>query len=212
MEKHWDEEPVNVALKGHQVVVEDWELNPVAKELYEHYGKFNQEFFDGLLGTPLISFTLRRQRNLGHYVNGRNDIGCYDNININPVHLNGTKQDTLETLLHEMVHQWQYKVGKPGKNNYHNYACRAKMQELGIPCDKKGVTVAVRDPFVSFPRSQGIDGQYWELPSNGALVSGNGSKLKKWVCDCKPQYGVRVAIKDFEAVCIKCSQKFRQVK
>jgi hypothetical protein len=35
------------------------------------------------------------------------------------------------------------------------------------------------------------------------------SKLKLWICACKPRpVHVRVAISDFEAVCLKCNQKF----
>lgn len=207
--KIFNEEPVNKAVREHELYIDDWILKPVSEKLYLFFDLFNKEFFAGQLGTPVISFRHTNYLNLGTYTRGRNEFGVYDNININPINLCGTIQETLVTLLHEIIHAWQWRWGKPSKSKYHNKACRRKMAELGIPCNELGVTLKIQDPFVCLIRKYGIDGQKWELPAEYQILKQKGSKLRKWVCSCDPQYAVRVAIQDFKATCLRCNSEFR---
>lgn len=39
---------------------------------------------------------------------------------------------TLSTLAHEMVHQWQYHRGKPGRRGYHNKEWAQRMESIGL--------------------------------------------------------------------------------
>jgi hypothetical protein len=55
----------------------------------------------------------------------------------------------------------------------------------------------IRTPDLPEPRLQ--------TPSSGK------SKLKAWICGCKPRpIHVQVAVKDFQACCLKCGELFRQ--
>jgi hypothetical protein len=42
------------------------------------------------------------------------------------------------TLVHEMVHLWQYEHGKPKRPGYHDEQWGRKMEELGIPPSSTG--------------------------------------------------------------------------
>ena len=87
---------------------------------YEH---FNQSLFSGTL--PDVIFTVQRQKGvLGYFAPDRwtsiEGKQCHE-IAINPTHIGKSRIiDVLETLVHEMVHCWQYCFGKPGRRMYHN--------------------------------------------------------------------------------------------
>ena len=212
-------EIVNNAIMSHELITKEWEHTDCAKKLYKWDERYNKEFFKGELGTPVISFERTCYRILGHFVIGRNAIGVRWNININERYINRPLWEKLMILLHEKGHQWQHEYGKPGKRNYHNKEFQHKMELLGIPCDSRGITIAVRDPFVSLLRRHGIDVDYIEHQKKGNILIendiisknndfGSGSKLKKWTCGCT---NVRVAIEDFQAKCLKCNKKFIRV-
>jgi hypothetical protein len=42
------------------------------------------------------------------------------------------RPEVLSTLVHEMVHLWQYHHGKPSRSGYHNTEWAAKMAALGL--------------------------------------------------------------------------------
>lgn len=50
-----------------------------------------------------------------------------------------TDRDILSTLLHEMVHHWQYRFGTPGRRGYHNIEFAAKMLEVGLHASDTGM-------------------------------------------------------------------------
>jgi predicted SprT family Zn-dependent metalloprotease len=43
-----------------------------------------------------------------------------------------TDIDICQTLVHEMVHLWQFEFGKPSRAGYHNKEWAKKMQEVGL--------------------------------------------------------------------------------
>ena len=54
-------------------------------------------------------------------------------ININPVYMAmATDLNICQTLVHEMVHLWQYEFGKPSRAGYHNKEWAAKMEVVGL--------------------------------------------------------------------------------
>lgn len=99
---------------------------------YEH---FNQSLFSGTL--PDVIFTVQRQKGvLGYFAPDRwtsiEGKQCHE-IAINPTHIGKSRIiDVLETLVHEMVHCWQYCFGKPGRRMYHNIEWAEKMMEIGL--------------------------------------------------------------------------------
>ena len=56
----------------------------------------------------------------------------YDEIAINPATASRSPRDVLGTLLHEMVHVWQFNFGKPSRNGYHNAEWANKMLTVGL--------------------------------------------------------------------------------
>lgn len=109
-------------------------------KMREAYDYFNKHLFSGQLPPCLITFQ-RKNQTRGYFSHERfehgDDGACTDEIALNPSHFRerGTKE-VLSTLVHEMVHLWQYHFGKPGRGGYHNREWADKMEELGlIPSD-----------------------------------------------------------------------------
>ena len=63
----------------------------------------------------------------------RDGVEIYDEIALNPRHFkNRTTEQTLSTLVHEMVHLWQHHFGKPSRSAYHNRQWAAMMKEVDL--------------------------------------------------------------------------------
>ena len=104
-------------------------------ELQTAYSHLNQELFAGQLPGCLI--TLQRRKNTfgylsqNQFVNREGELA--DEIAMNPSYFASRKiEAVLATLLHEMVHLWQTKEGKPGRGRYHNKEWGTKMKSLGL--------------------------------------------------------------------------------
>jgi len=89
---------------------------------------FNAARFGGALGVITIRLSLRMRTRLGEFRAPRD--GSAPEIVISRRHLRRHGWDAaLETLLHEMVHQWQAESGRPVA---HDAAFRRKAREVGI--------------------------------------------------------------------------------
>ena len=105
-------------------------------ELQEAYIFFNDNLFNGIL--PGCLFTLQRKQNtFGYYSSSRflrrDARRKSDEISLNPIFFAFRSiEQTLSTLLHEMVHQWQTHFGKPSRSGYHNREWSEKMESLGL--------------------------------------------------------------------------------
>ena len=103
--------------------------------LQDAYRTFNERLFDG--GLPPVLITLQRKGNsFGFYrANGFQNKGGADNalpeLALNPTHFQRDDKRTLSTLLHEMVHHWQYCHGKPS-SGHHNREWADLMESLGL--------------------------------------------------------------------------------
>jgi len=191
------------------------QLNELARELYWWVDFFNIALFKNQsVPVPAISFEKTRVTNLGHYIIGRNAFGIKENININSAHLNRPLWDILTTLLHEMVHSWQTLYGKPSNSWFHNKEFQLKILEFGIICNSKGCHHGIGDPFVFLLKKHNVIFNHAIEPDPDGVIKippivkpkGN-SKLKKWTCGCT---NIRVAVKEFEAKCLKCGNKFEK--
>lgn len=197
-------------LADHQSAQANWRYNGVIRELHRWHDIFESEF---RLGLPEVAFCVgyTRLRCHGYFRPGHNWYGFTREILLNERHVLASIQggefwQVLGTQLHELLHAWQDKHGVPGRNNYHNAEFRQKAKQLGLIVDHRGYTEFEPDgPFFRLIEKHGVADV--ALPE-GVRPHVTQAKLRKWVCGCQPQYGVRVAIEHFDARCERCGAKF----
>jgi hypothetical protein len=191
-----------------QLLAGGFGLDGWLKELQRWKEIFTFEF---KLTIPPVAFCIKSTRAncLGYFRPGHNEFGLTREIAINRRYLlNREPWGVLGTLLHELLHAWQDKYGKPGKRNYHNAELRDKALQYGLLIDPKGVTNYEPDSlFMDLLKKYGV-----QVPAALPLVitsrGGGNSKLKKWTCACGTN--VRVAVAHFRALCLNCKQEFVQ--
>jgi predicted SprT family Zn-dependent metalloprotease len=110
--------------------------------LYDAYEYFNENIFRGVL--PGCVITMQRHRGAyGFFAKERfrphDGEQKIDEIALNPTYLNERPvQDSLSTLVHEMVHQWIHHFDKPSRAGYHNKKWASKMREIGLTPSSTG--------------------------------------------------------------------------
>jgi len=100
------------------------------------YDYFNKALFDEKLPGCLITFTRSRvfagYFSANRWTDETRELSS-DEISMNPQLFMGRPLvETLSTLVHEMVHLWQYAFASPGRGRYHNKECGDKMESLGL--------------------------------------------------------------------------------
>jgi predicted SprT family Zn-dependent metalloprotease len=98
---------------------------------------FNEGLFEGKLKACLITLQRRSKRTCGYYsaqrfseIKGK---AYTDEIAMNPQRFTSASVgDVLSSLLHEMVHLWQFHFGTPSRGGYHNSEWGSKMKEVGL--------------------------------------------------------------------------------
>jgi predicted SprT family Zn-dependent metalloprotease len=104
-------------------------------ELQLAYDHFNAALFGGQLPGCLITLQ-REKRTCGYFSRSRFanlDGQLTDEIALNPCYFAVVPLvETMQTLVHEMVHQWQTHNGKPGRGRYHNDEWADKMEAIGL--------------------------------------------------------------------------------
>lgn len=107
-------------------------LGPLFQALHTFADRLREEFFsdEPKMPHPVIAMEKDRGKRLGYYTE-RDGYLLLHRINLNPYALR-TGSDAAETLAHEMVHLWQWVIGRPCKNNYHGREFHEKMAEMGI--------------------------------------------------------------------------------
>lgn len=109
---------------------------PLADRLAEWHTRLNGERFGAQLKTVPIRVSRRMLRRLGHYAPGVEGGGPEIAISARHCHRDGFAS-ALETLLHEMVHQWQHENALPID---HGADFRRKCREVGaVPSAKRAV-------------------------------------------------------------------------
>jgi len=109
--------------------------NEVYAPLVAAYEHFNKLLFNNDL--PPVVFTLQRKKNvMGFFAAKRwgNLQGelCSE-ISINPAYFANCRLiEVFQTLVHEMVHSWQFHFGMPSEGHYHNKEWAQKMMEVGL--------------------------------------------------------------------------------
>jgi len=204
---------INDVIKEHEMTEKDWYLQKDAKDYYVWMDRFNKKFFDSKLTTAVLSFEKSRVSTLGHYVTERNAIGIQDNINLNSVQLCREEWQILTTLLHEMVHQYQRRLGSFSdkenvkRGSYHNKEFLDMTKSFGLTYNKKGQRIAKPEGlFVEFLKEHNV-----EITEETNYVKPVGkSKLKKFSCQCEPPINIRVGRSEFSAKCNICNEDFEE--
>lgn len=105
---------------------------------------FNQALFENKL--PKCIITMRASRSVyGYYIGDRfvgrtpEDQSLVSEIAMNPDTFDREDILILATLVHEMVHLWQHKLGNPSRARYHNKEWGGKMEEIGLMPSSTGL-------------------------------------------------------------------------
>jgi hypothetical protein len=96
--------------------------------LVAEHERFNHAHFGGALAPIVVRVSRRMKSRLGHYSPGLGANPAEIAISRRHIRRHGWN-DALETLLHEMVHQWQAETGAPLD---HGPGFRRKAREVGI--------------------------------------------------------------------------------
>lgn len=100
----------------------------LAASLTEWHARFNNERFHGALHRVTVRVSRRMRARLGHYAPAQQGRAAEIAISRRHMRRHGMAE-ALETLLHEMVHQWQDEMGHPLGHDQH---FRVKAKQVGI--------------------------------------------------------------------------------
>ena len=100
----------------------------MAATMSEWHARYNAERFGGSLKRVAVRVSRRMRARLGHYAPAQNGRPAEIAISRRHVRRHGFAEAT-ETLLHEMVHQWQDEQGHPLGHDRH---FREKAKAVGI--------------------------------------------------------------------------------
>ncbi|WP_051690566.1 SprT-like domain-containing protein [Acidithiobacillus thiooxidans] len=109
-------------------------------ELQSAFDHFNKTLIAPLLGRalPPCLITLQRERRTRGYFSRERFVGIdgetmVDEIAMNPSYFSITSIDAvLSTLVHEMVHGFQFHFASPGRGRYHNKEWADLMEKIGL--------------------------------------------------------------------------------
>lgn len=100
---------------------------PMAERLAREHARLNAERFGGSLATLPITVSRRMRSRLGHYAPAASHGVAHIAISRRHIRRHGW-DEALDTLLHEMVHQWQEESGLKVD---HSATFRRKAREVG---------------------------------------------------------------------------------
>ncbi len=111
-------------------------------ELQQCFDFYNAELFDGQLPHCLITFQ-REKRTMGYFSQKRfvrmDGTAKADEIALNPEYFAVVPLiEVLQTVVHEMVHAWQFHFGTPSRACYHNAEWANKMEAIGLMPSETG--------------------------------------------------------------------------
>lgn len=209
-------------------------MSRAVSQLEHIYNALNTDFFQDELPIPIITVQ-SKPGTYGHCTTSkvwqRKDGGAYE-LNIAAEVLNYPIEETLDTMLHEMVHLYCREngikeVSRGGK--YHNQRFKAEAERRGlvcVPCGQYGWNTTPSDNLVEYALSKGwneIKIGRGSLPpiirtgasgtaQTGAETTGGGkrpSSTRKLQC---PKCGCSVrATKTVRIMCMDCMEQMIEV-
>ena len=106
-------------------------------QLMDAHRELNAKWFDGALSAMPLRLSGRMATRLGHYDPGSRHTPPEIVMSRTHITRHGWRE-AMQTLLHEMVHQWQHETGQPLD---HGAGFREKAREVGItPAARRDVT------------------------------------------------------------------------
>lgn len=105
-------------------------------EMQHAFDFMNAELFDNALNGCLITFA--RKRGMVGYLSQDRFVHKGSGARASELALNPSffaiqpLMEILQTLVHEMCHEWQGRHGKPGRRGYHNKEWADKMEAIGL--------------------------------------------------------------------------------
>jgi hypothetical protein len=98
------------------------------------FDHFNAALFGGTLPRCLLNFGRHSRRTMGSFAPHRWRSGAdrTHEISLNPDVLGRELEESMATLVHEMVHLWQREFGDPGRGGYHNREWGSQMEAIGL--------------------------------------------------------------------------------
>jgi hypothetical protein len=192
---------INSALRKHQL-----EHDEALSILHKYVPPIIERFF-GTLPETALSFEELRLGNACSY-RDRDGLALYFRITLNSLHKNRLLADHLRDVAHGCCHVWQQLTGKPSDLPYHNSEFRTKMREIGLPCDSRGHSLGMQEPFTNFLKELGVEAQVLHLKQKEEKKKSRpGSRLKPWQCKCTRVWAsLRVRI---DAMCLKCAHPYK---
>lgn len=109
------------------------------EQLQRSHAAFNAQWFGGALQSVAIRLSGKMASRLGHYDPGTGSAPAEIALSRKHLARHGWTE-TLHTLLHEMVHQWQHETGQPID---HGSTFRGKCREVGITAAAKRTVTPV---------------------------------------------------------------------
>jgi hypothetical protein len=200
------------------------EKSAVIAELYEKHAEYNKKYFAGQLSVPVITIEKMSNRTLGNY-QPEDASGLKNHIRFNENFIALQLEDDnmeriLETLKHEMIHQWQDEV---------LYAPRGEEPT-------RMVTILQRDDDGNIGYVEVLQKRRpkeWHnkdfrdmaacvgIPAKGAKCYGNPARMpeaksynRKFTCGCVASNGYPVTIwstRPINATCNICKNRFIEV-
>lgn len=185
------------------------------------YAFFNERLFAGRLPACLITMQ-RQNKAYGYFAGGRfgtrDGREVTDEIALNPSHFKArTTEESLSTLVHEMVHLWQHHFGKPSRSGYHNKEWAAMMKTVGLTPSDTGAPggretgqrvshfIAAGGAFAracTELRKSGVELRYVELWDDEATRKKKAASKTRYTC---PDCGVNAWAKPgVQLVCGDC--------
>ena len=212
---------VYTALANHQMN-EDWDGRGAVAVLRKWTKRFVTEF---KLNIPeiVIRVDVLPVSQLGSFRGEHNGLGLQHEVAINSRYLckDRPRWEPFTTLMHQLLHAWQFSRGILRPTYVHDADYRNKASEIGLVVTTKGLTGCIPGgSFLSLLAANGIEVDPEiilpkELPESeraapaeqtAKSVRLNGeSKLRKYSCGCT---NVRVARKEFRALCLLCGNEF----
>ena len=111
--------------------------------LQQAFDFFNNRLFEDTLPPVFITFQ-RQKKGYGYYwsekLESRKDKTKIAEIALNIASFHKRRDiDIFSTLVHEMVHHWQFCYGHPSRTGYHNMEWAVQMQKIGLMPSNTGL-------------------------------------------------------------------------
>lgn len=104
--------------------------------LNQAFNYFNEKLFEGKLPGCILNFS-RKKNTHGFLAPERwrrvdEENKYIHEISLTPYTFYRPLKQVFSTLVHEMVHLWQWEYGNPSRNGYHNKEWARKMEVVGL--------------------------------------------------------------------------------